>query len=120
TEEFEMTTGEMVLAPGKTAPDSAYHMAGTDTNADWWIGTLLGNSNTAFGLPADTSKISVQFDVYTANATSNVEIQLQEDDGDAFTYNLGSKGVGLDQNAWKTVTAPLGEFELASWANSGD
>jgi hypothetical protein len=116
----ELTTGKIELAPGKTAPDSAFHLVGTDTDADWWMGTALGNSNTPFGLPAQISNTQIKFDIYANSTTSNAEIQLQEDDGDAFTYNILGKGYTLNLNGWKTFTVPLSQFTLASWANAGD
>jgi hypothetical protein len=116
----ELTTGKIELAPGKAAPDSAFHLAGTDTDADWWMGTALGNSNNAFGLPADISNIKIKFDIYVTGTTSNAEIQLQEADGDAFSYNLGGSGIVLVQNTWQSLVVPLESFTLTTWAHAGD
>jgi hypothetical protein len=43
-------------------------------------------------LPADASKTVIQFEVYATTSNSNLELQLQEADGDVFSWNLGGDG----------------------------
>ena len=117
----EMVLYELASNPDATLTDTCLGMAGTDSNNNWWVGTALGGDNmgTPFGLPADGKMVTIQFDLYAVNEFANVEIQLQEADGDVFSWNLGGDG-GLSPTvgAWKTFeTVPLSEFMLAGFNN---
>lgn len=121
----EMTDCKVVINPlGTSSTDSVLYMKGTDSDSDWWIGTALfgdDKNGTAFGLPQDISKVMISFDMLAGNATANIDIQLQEKDGDAFTWNFGGDGgYQASQTVWTTYTVPLSAFKLASWANKGD
>lgn len=106
-----------------TSTDSVLYMGGTDTDADWWIGTAVGGDRqygSDFGLPEEASKTILSFQIYAGTSTSNVEIQLQEADGDVFSWNLGSNGgYSPSQEQWVTYTVALSDFSLASWNNGG-
>ncbi|MDA3882714.1 MAG: glycan-binding surface protein [Bacteroidales bacterium] len=117
----EMTDYDLLPNPDSEQSDTSLYMAGTDKNNNWWVGTALGGDNMGdpFGLPADASKITIQFDLYAVNEYANIEIQLQEADGDVFSWNLGGDG-GLSPSvgSWKTFqTVPLSEFNLADFNN---
>jgi hypothetical protein len=120
----ELVTQAIVVNPLGATPDSVLFLSGIDTDADYWIGSALGGDNkngTKFGLPADISKIAVQFKFLAGNATSNLDIQLQEADGDVYTWNFGGDGgYQASQTEWVTYTVPFSAFKLASWGKAGD
>lgn len=125
SDSLELTDYAIILNPmGTGTTDSVLYMKGTDSDVDWWIGTGLGGDNkngTKFGLPADLSKISVSFELYAGNATTNIDLQLQEADGDVFTWNFGGDGgYQASQTEWVTYTVPLSAFKLSDWGKAGD
>lgn len=121
----ELAEAKVVMNPiGTSTSDSVFYMRGTDTDTDWWVGTLLlgdDQNGEAFGLPNDISKISVQFYLLAGNETANIDVQLQEKDGDVFTWNFGGDGgYQASQTEWTRYTVPLSAFTISDWANSGD
>jgi hypothetical protein len=121
----QMTDCKVVINPiGNSTTDSVLYMKGIDSDSDWWIGTALfgdDKNGTPFGLPEDASKVMISFEMLAGNGSANIDIQLQEKDGDVFTWNFGGDGgYQASQTAWTTYTVPLTAFKLASWANKGD
>src|SRR5690554_771089 len=120
----EMTDYYRAPNPDSEMSDTSLYMAGTDENNNWWVGTALGGDNMGdpFGLPADASQVWIEFDMYGVNEFANVEIQLQEADGDVFSWNLGGDGgFSASVGTWKTFqTVPLSEFNLADFNNGGN
>ncbi len=120
----EMTDYTITVDPDGDQSDSVFYMAGSDSNEDWWIATSLGGdatNGTPLGLPADASKIIIQFDLYAANSTANLEIQLQQTDGDVFSWNLGADGgYQATEGVWTTYkTSVLSDYPLAGFTNGG-
>lgn len=121
----QMTDCKIVINPiGSSIADSVLYMKGVDSDSDWWIGTALfgdDKNGTVFGLPEDISKVMVSFEMLAGNATANIDIQLQEKDGDVFVWNFGGDGgYQASQTVWTKYTVPLSEFVLAGWGNKGD
>ncbi|MFO7868958.1 MAG: fibronectin type III domain-containing protein [Bacteroidales bacterium] len=120
----EMTDYSLEPNPVQEKNDTSLYMAGTDDNNNWWVGTALGGDDAGdpFGLPSNGSNITIQFDLYAVNEFANVEIQLQEADGDVFSWNLGGDGGSSPTvGQWQTFeTVPLDEFNLADFNNDGN